>query len=193
MQALGRWVAVAVIGATGCAAGHAARSSETVPRPAASLVRGEEWRSEELGFAIDRPESDAWAVATGVLSPDGHPIPLVLAHEDGAQIVVQATEPVDTPANLAQLLHGRLSGEPMLKLGSPAPLRVASGREASGFRFAAEGDAKGRVAIVDCGGRIVLVVASWPEGGDVRVERDVDAVVRSVRESGADAARRDRM
>jgi hypothetical protein len=104
-----------------------------------------------------------------------------VAHSSGAQIVIQVSEPVDSPDRLAGLLHARLTAEPSLKLTMPHPLQVDAGLAACGFGFKADGDADGRVAIIDVGEHVVLVVASWPARAGERVVRDVDALVRSVR------------
>jgi hypothetical protein len=151
----------------------------------ASPVARETLTAPELGFSLEKPTGEAWVVATDVLSPDGHPIPLVVAHSSGAQVVVQVSEPVDSPARLAGLLHARLSAEPTLKLGPPRSVEVDAGLAASGFGFKAGADARGRVAIIDVGEHVVLVVASWPTNAGERVVHDIDGLVRSVRAAEA--------
>jgi hypothetical protein len=170
----------------GCAGGSAARGHALAPYVLATdaSAKPEPWVSDELGVALDKPAGDGWAAATDVVSPDGNAIPLVVAHgASGAQIVVQVSEPVDTPERLAAMLRARLSGEQALELGETRPVKVDSGSEAYGFPFHVEGEANGRVAIIQAGEHVVLIVASWPEDASRRVVDDVDGLVRSVRRS----------
>ena len=138
-------VLLAVLGGAACATTSGSPRSAVLASPASV----ETLTAPGLGFSVDKPNGDDWVVATDVLSPDGHPIPLVVAHASGAQIVIQVSEPVDSPDRLAGLLHARLTAEPALKLTVPRPVRVDAGLAASGFGFKADGDALGRVAIID--------------------------------------------
>lgn len=169
----------------GCAArSPAARSGARFPFDLArhAAAAGEEWISDELELAIEKPPGDAWAVATDVVSPDGNAIPLLVAHTTtGTQIVVQVSEPVDTPERLTRMLRSRLREEEALELDETKRLKNDAGGDAYGFSFHAEDDADGRVAVIRAGDHIVLVVASWPKGVDRRVIEEVDGLVRSVR------------
>jgi hypothetical protein len=150
-----------------------------------SAPHGDALTSDELGFTVNRPAGDDWAVATNVHSPDGSDIPIVVAHpESGAQIVLQVSERADTPQNLAEMLRSRLAAEPALDLSKPKRLTLDSGADASGFEFHVKGEAHGRVAVIDVGDHVVLVVASWPEDAGDEVVEAIDGVVKSVRQSG---------
>jgi hypothetical protein len=94
---------------------------------------------------------------------------------------VQVSEPVERPQALASLLHEKLDEDTALKLGQTRALRIDNGSEAYGFDFAVEGEARGRVAVIEVGEQIVLVVASWPENADPEVVEAIDGMVRSVR------------
>lgn len=184
------WAAtLGALGLAGCASTRAVQASEPAFVPVAAarpghLPQGEPFISKDLGFELDKPPGDSWALATNVTSPEGRSIPVVVAHpESGAQIVVQVSEPVETPEKLAKMLRDKLQAEKTLDLGQPGPLKVDSGGEAYGFDFRVKGEAKGRVAIIAVGEHIVLVVASWPENADQTIVKAVDGVVRSVRQS----------
>ncbi len=177
----------------GCASVHPVRTPlaaavtpiTAAASPVANEPHGETFSSKNLGFALNKPPGDSWAIATNVTSPDGRPIPLVVAHPtSGAQIVVQVSQSVERPKELADLLRQKLQSESTLALGQPQRLSVDSGREAYGFDFQVKGQADGRVAIIDCGDRVVLVVASWPKNAAPGIVRDIDGVVRSVRRAG---------
>jgi len=149
---------------------------------AANTTSGEPIDTGDLGFRMDRPSGDHWAVAKGLTSPDGNEIPVVVAHPaTGAQLVVQVAEPMESPRQLAGLLHRRLAGEQLIEMTEPRPVRVDSGEDAYGFDFRVRGEARGRVAIIEAGDRVVLVVASWPERVDHKIVEEIDQVVRSVR------------
>jgi hypothetical protein len=146
------------------------------------LAKGTPFSAPELGFEIDKPAGNDWAVATNVVSPEGRPIPVVVAHpQSGAQIVIQVSDPVDTPKTLAFMLRQKLQAEQHLDLGAPSRVNMDSGADAYGFDFAVKGEAKGRVAVISCGDEIILVVASWPVNANGQIVRDIDGVVRSVR------------
>jgi hypothetical protein len=191
-----RWAALGLVGVAlaGCATTARPRTVEgewsviAGTRPVGSgeeHPKGEALTSRELGFTLDRPAGDDWAVATNVHSPEGNDIPIVVAHpESGAQIVLQVSDIGDTPQNLATMLRSKLAAEESLELSEPARLENDSGAQASGFEFRVRGEAKGRVAVIDVGDHIVLVVASWPEDADETVVQAIDGVVRSVRQSG---------
>lgn len=161
---------------------------EAASSRAPTAPKGIPFTAPDLGFEIDKPAGNEWALATNVTSPEGRPIPIVVAHPDsGAQIVIQVSEPVDSPKLLASMLRDKLNAEQALAMGEPRKLRMNSGSEAYGFEFSVKGEAKGRVAVISTDTEIVLVVASWPEKVDQHVVVDIDSVVRSVRSAGATA------
>lgn len=145
-------------------------------------VKGKPFSAPELGFELDQPEGDDWALATGVTSPEGRDIPVVVAHpKSGAQIVVQVSRPDSTPEALAHMLKTRLEAELPMEIGDPEQLDMESGSDAYGFPFSIVGEASGRVAVIQVGDQVILVVASWPENAGADIVNDVDGVVRSVR------------
>jgi predicted Zn-dependent protease len=172
-----------------CATGHTTAVATTTPHQAVTasafhgtLARGVPFSSPELGFELDKPAGKSWAIATNVTSPEGRPIPVVVAHpQSGAQIVIQVSDPVDSPKSLTSMLRQKLQAEKSLTLGAPQKIKNDSGSEAYGFDFAVKGEAKGRVAVISIGQQIILVVASWPENANPQVIDDIDSVVRSVR------------
>lgn len=138
--------------------------------------------SPSLGVELDKPSGEGWALATDVISPQGNAIPVVVAHPaSGAQIVMQVSEAMDSPKSLATMLRTKLDEEGSLELGEAKQLKLDHGGDAYGFDFSVDGEAKGRVALIQLGEQIVLVVASWPPDAGARVEKDIDGVVRSVR------------
>lgn len=191
-MALGRtrqWLVAGALGlagtVTGACAGTTAVQRPDAPvevRPAAT--KGEAL-STEAGFQIDRPANGEWDIATDVLSPEGRPIPVVVAHPiSGAQIVVQVSELSEPPEQLAQLLRAKLAEEGFMELSDARRVETDAGADAYGFDFKVEDDALGRVALIEVAGQIVLVVASWPKSADDKLVNDIDTVVRSVRPSG---------
>lgn len=171
--------------AVGCTAARSqvtTTKDEAAPQTLQAKAQVESWTSPARDFELDRPASEEWALATDLESPEGRAIPLVVAHTGcGAQIVVQVSEPIDRPEAVAKMLRSKLADEKALKLSEAKALEVDSGAEAYGFDFAVDGEAKGRVAIIEVGEQMVLVVASWPEGADKSVVKDIDGVVKSVR------------
>lgn len=153
------------------------------PDHGATAAQGAEtFSSPTLGVELDKPASDGWALATDVVSPQGNAIPVVVAHPaSGAQIVMQVSEAMESPKSLATMLRSKLHEEGSLELGEPTQLTLDHGGDAYGFNFSVDGEAKGRVALIQLGEQIVLVVASWPPDAGARVEKDIDGVVRSVR------------
>lgn len=138
--------------------------------------------SSELGVELDKPEGSGWALATDVISPQGNAIPVVVAHPaSGAQIVMQVSDGIEPPDTLAAMLRHKLGEEGSINVGEAAPLQVDCGADAYGFDFSVDGEAKGRVALIQLGEQIVLVVASWPPDAEGRLEKDIDRVVKSVR------------
>jgi len=185
-------LAAAMSLSVGCTAARAAAPKATVeasaPPVAATIAakpivgKGTPFTSPDLGFELDKPAGESWALATNVTSPEGRPIPVVVAHpESGAQIVIQTSEPVESPKNLATMLREKLQTEQTLTLSRPEKLSITSGADAYGFNFAVKGEAKGRVAVIEVGEQVVLVVASWPENADKGVVQQIDDVVKSVR------------
>lgn len=148
----------------------------------ADATEAETFSSPDLGVELDKPKGDGWALATDVISPQGNPIPVVVAHPaSGAQIVMQVSEGLDSPKALATMLRAKLGEEGVIELGEPTELAINNGADAYGFDFSVDGEAKGRVALIQLGEQIVLVVASWPPDAGESVEKDIDGVVRSVR------------
>lgn len=172
--------------ATGRSAVVAGQHDVAAPGEKAQPAAGVPYTSQELGFELDKPAGEDWALATDVTSPEGRPIPVVVAHPDsGAQIVVQVSEPMGSPKDLAQLLRSRLQEEGFMRVGGEQQLQIDSGADAYGFDFSVEGEAAGRVAVIEVGQQFVLVIASWPENADGRLVSDIDEVVRSVRAPGS--------
>lgn len=184
-------VLTASVGMLGCATTQAPAARNAVVPAGTSAVstasqpngtRGEPFSSPENGFELDQPDGNGWAVATNVTSPEGRPIPVVVAHpESGAQIVVQVSQPDSPPEDLAKMLRMRLVEEMPLEIGDTERIEMESGSEAFGFPFTIQGEANGRVAVIQVGEQIVLLVASWPQNAGGQIVRDIDAVVRSVR------------
>lgn len=184
------------LASVGCASGPgktlAAQSGSRAigGSPATAASTTEPFTDTDRRFELDTPGGGAWALATDVTSPDGHAIPVVVAHPaSGAQMVVQVSEPVDSVESLASMLHDRLEAEASLQVGKPSPVTNDAGSSAYGFSFKLDGEANGRVAVIDLGQQVILVVASWPAGADQSVVDDIDGMVKSVRlPAGADPA-----
>lgn len=169
--------------AAGCASARpVAVAAPSVVEAKAKAPADESFSSAELGFELDKPQGEEWALATNVKAPDGNAIPVVVAHpQSGAQIVVQVSEPIDKPEALANMLRSRLVDQTPIELGEAERIRMDAGTDAFGFGFSVKGEAKGRVAVISLGEQIVLVVASWPEDADRSIVKAIDGVVKSVR------------
>lgn len=168
--------------AAGCTASRTAVPETSGTSARVQTAKGQPFSAPELGFELDQPEGGEWALATDVTSPEGREIPVVVAHpESGAQIVVQVSRPDSTPETLAHMLKTRLEAELPMQIGDPEQLSMDSGSDAYGFPFSIVGEASGRVAVIQVGDQVILVVASWPENADSDIVDDVDGVVRSVR------------
>lgn len=187
------WVTtiIFVSAATGCATSQDVHRSTAPVSISCSAPRCAEpaqanaidtFTSSKIGVELDKPKDGGWALATDVVSPQGNAIPVVVAHPDsGAQIVMQVSDGLDSPKAIATLLRQKLGEEGAIHLGETTALRIDNGADAYGFDFSVDGEAKGRVALIQLGEQIVLVVASWPPDAGNKLEKDVDAVVRSVR------------
>lgn len=186
------FIAAIAICASACASTrqHTSIPSTAPAQATAAGTKGESFTDPVLGFELDQPAGDGWALATGVSSPEGRDIPVVVAHpESGAQIVIQVSTPESNPKSLAHMLKTRLEVELPMNISDPEPIAMEFGGDAYGFAFVMSGEAAGRVAVIQLGEQMILVVASWPEDASTDIVSDIDAVVKSVRQPQGEAAK----
>lgn len=151
------------------------------PEPPVGAPAFGSFADTELGFALERPTGQGWAVSTGVATPDGLTIPLLVTHKSaGVQIVVQVAETDANPQEMARVLAEHIREEPGIATGTSMKIGNTAGQKAFGFGFRLGGQAAGRVAVVATGERMVLVIASWPAGAAPDVVGQVDRLVESV-------------
>lgn len=172
---VGRWgpalgIALAV---AGCASMKEAAREAAPEAPGANrFVDG------ELGFTIDRPSGEAWRFTPGGAAPEGIVVPVVVLHEDsGAQVVVQVAPAIASSEEFAGRLAMGLQSKPGFAIGD---LRELDGG-GTGFEFTLSDLVQGRVRVREApGGRIFVLLGTWPAGVPAGVIRDIDGIMASL-------------
>ncbi len=176
-----RWGALALVPLVACS--HA-RPVVAAHGGGAGMATFGTYVDHDYGFTLERPTGDGWSISTGVPSPDGFTIPLLVVHKrGGVQIVVQVADTDASPSKMARLLADHIKQDPAIATGSAQQIDNNAGEVAYGFGFRLGEEAAGRVAVVSMGDRMILVIASWPVGADGRLVDQVDRLVMSVRPS----------
>lgn len=199
------WAAVAGVVLAGCAGSKAATrgepsdvpvkeasaAPESTPAPVEPAVdpktaakdRGETFVDRENGFTIGRP-GEGWSFRPGEeLSTENIVVPVIVVDpESGAQVVVQIAPAVASPAQFAQRLTTGLQARDGFATSEVQPIPLADG--AVGFDFAVGDQVSGRVAILEgTGGRVYVLLATWPRGSPESVEKDVENILGSMKAS----------
>jgi hypothetical protein len=133
-------VAVAAL-AAGCASS----------KPASARIGAEGARAtshrfvdDDLGFAIERPDGEAWQFTQGSSAPDGIVVPVVVLHEDsGAQVVVQVAPGIASSEEFAGRLAMGLQSKPGFRIGGLTETPDGG----AGFEFALSDLVEGRVRV----------------------------------------------
>jgi hypothetical protein len=164
------WVALAV---AGCASTKEAAREAAPEAPSANrFIDG------ELGFTIERPSGEAWQFTPGGAAPEGIVVPVVVLHEDsGAQVVVQVAPAIASSEEFAGRLAMGLQSKPGFAIGD---LRELDGG-GTGFEFTLSDLVQGRVRVREApGGRIFVLLGTWPAGVPAGVIRDIDGIMASL-------------
>lgn len=189
----GLWGWGLVLLCTGCGASRSAggrpqQASQEAQATQAALARqgqpstARRYVDEDLGFEIVRPTAE-WQLdeTEDQNAPEGMAIPVVLRHRtSGAQVVLQVAPAIATPVQFAERLNAGLKEQPGFIASDPQPLPLSDG--AVGFDFQVEGGVRGRVAVTEgSSGRVLMMLATWPEGAPEDVSRSVEALFSGVR------------
>lgn len=174
----GRWGPLLglALAASGCAS-----TKDAGPEAGGEAVRPTSHRFVDggLGFAIERPDGEAWQFTQGGTAPEGIVVPVVVLHEDsGAQVVVQVAPGIASSEEFAGRLAMGLQSKPGFAIGD-----LAEGADGSaGFEFALSDLVQGRVRVHDgTGGQVFVLLGTWPANAPAVVVRDVDAIMASLK------------
>jgi len=150
------------------------------PRPPPRLQAPRMWTEQSGAFSIERPDGDRWSFRGNAPGPGGERLPLLArAPEVGAQLIVQNADGVSSLRQLARLLADHLQSEQGVHVDDVSKL-PARGGEAYGFGFSVSDEARGRIAVVQAGEHVALVIASWPMGAPPVVAEDVETMIGSL-------------
>jgi hypothetical protein len=150
------------------------------PRPPPRLQAPRMWTEQSGAFSIERPDGDRWSFRGNAPGPGGERLPLLArAPEVGAQLIVQNADGVSSLRQLARLLADHLQSEQGVHVEDVSKL-PARGGEAYGFAFSVSDEARGRIAVVQAGEHVALVIASWPMGAPPVVAEDVETMIGSL-------------
>lgn len=135
------------------------------------------WIDSELGFEIERPDGDEWEFAPGHAAPEGIVVPVIVLHvATGAQVVVQVAPDVAPAQEFAERLAVGLRSKPGFETTVPEPTR-----KGSAFRFTMGDSVLGSVGITGSGGRLYVLLGTWPASAPTAVERDVHLIMASLK------------
>jgi hypothetical protein len=167
-------VAVAAL-AAGCASS----------KPASARIGAEGARAtshrfvdDDLGFAIERPDGEAWQFTQGSSAPDGIIVPVVVLHEDsGAQVVVQVAPGIASSEEFAGRLAMGLQSKPGFRIGGLTETPDGG----AGFEFALSDLVEGRVRVHEgTSGQVFVLLGTWPTSAPDGVVRDIDRIMGSL-------------
>ena len=117
-------------------------------------------------------------------APDGGSIPLVISQAaKKAQVIVQVAPRVATAQEISTDLRDKLDEHPDIEAGKSQSLQKGA-EESYGFGFTAEGERAGRVAVVEGGDRLFVVIGSWPANADDALKKEVNGIFDSLHRSG---------
>lgn len=151
---------------------------EDKPRPSTA---GNTFIDREHGFTIARPEQ-GWTFKPGEdLNTENIVVPLIVAEPStGAQVVVQVAPAVASPTQFAERLTTGLQSRAGFSTSEVKPIPLADG--AVGFDFEVGEQVFGRVAVLEGrGGRVYVLLATWPRNSPTSVEQDVDHILKSIK------------
>ncbi|CAM3497282.1 hypothetical protein G4177_11145 [Corallococcus sp. ZKHCc1 1396] len=136
---------------------------------------------EDLGFEIVRPTAEWQLDETNERTPEGLAIPVILRHRvSGAQVVLQVAPGVATPTQFAERLTQGLRQQPGFTTTDPQPIALSD--SAVGFDFQVGDGVRGKVAVREGnGGRVLMMLATWPTELSEDVTGSVDELMAGVR------------
>ncbi|RKH74280.1 hypothetical protein [Corallococcus aberystwythensis] len=136
---------------------------------------------EDLGFEIIRPTAEWQLDETNERTPEGLAIPVILRHRvTGAQVVLQVAPGVATPVQFAERLTVGLRQQPGFTTTDPQPIALSD--SAVGFDFQVGEGVRGKVAVREGnGGRVLMMLATWPTEASAGITESVDALMAGVR------------
>ncbi|RYZ36904.1 MAG: hypothetical protein EOO71_30085 [Myxococcaceae bacterium] len=136
---------------------------------------------EDLGFEIVRPTAEWQLDETNERTPEGLAIPVILRHRvSGAQVVLQVAPGVATPTQFAERLTQGLRQQPGFTTTDPQPIALSD--NAVGFDFQVGDGVRGKVAVREGnGGRVLMMLATWPTELSEDVTVSVDELMAGVR------------
>ncbi|HWV39330.1 MAG TPA: hypothetical protein VN033_12750 [Vulgatibacter sp.] len=135
------------------------------------------WVDSDLGFEIERPPGDEWEFTPGHDAPEGIVVPVIVLHlATGAQVVVQVAPDVAPAQEFAERLAVGLRSKPGFETTVPEPTR-----KGSAFRFTMGDTILGSVGITGNGGRLYVLLGTWPASAPPTVERDVHLIMASLK------------
>jgi hypothetical protein len=160
-------------------AGDGTGGSGSADAAVASTTR--RYVDEDLGFEIVRPTSEWQLDETNERTPEGLAIPVILRHRvSGAQVVLQVAPGVASPTQFAERLTVGLRQQPGFVTTDPRPLALSD--NAVGFDFQVGDGVSGKVAVREGnGGRVLMMLATWPSEAATDVPASVDALMAGVR------------
>ena len=189
MKSLG-WAGLGAVGllvVSGCASGRGAVAERGTggsgpgdERAALEAPAARKYVDAEFGFEI-APMESGWVMdTTGVRTPEGLAIPVVMRHDGlGAQVVLQVAPAVASPTQFAERLTLGLRSQPGFTTSDPEPL--PDSESAVGFRFAMGDAVEGRVMVQEGSpGHIFLFMGTWPAGSPEGTAEQVGAVFKRV-------------
>ena len=136
---------------------------------------------EDLGFEIIRPTAEWQLDETNERTPEGLAIPVILRHRgSGAQVVLQVAPGVATPTQFAERLTQGLRQQPGFTTSDVQPIALSD--NSVGFDFQVGEGVRGKVAVREGnGGRVLMMLATWPTEVSEDVMQSVDTLLEGVR------------
>lgn len=145
------------------------------------------WVDSDLGFEIERPGGSDWDFSPGHEAPEGIVVPVIVVHAaTGAQVVVQVAPDVAPAQEFAERLAVGLRSKPGFTTSVPEPTR-----KGSAFHFAMGDSILGSVGITGGGGRLYVLLGTWPTSAPPTVERDIHLIMASLKTVALHEARAD--
>ena len=143
-------------------------------RPRSGATR---WVDSDLGFEIERPDGNEWEFTPGHEAPEGIVVPVIVLHvATGAQVVVQVAPDVAPAQEFAERLAVGLRSKPGFETTVPEP-----SHKGSSFRFTMGDSIFGSVGITGSGGRLYVLLGTWPASAPSTVERDIHLIMSSLK------------
>lgn len=174
---IGRWGAMlGLVGAAAaCASGKAGSAGVSADARRATSHR---FVDADTGFAIDRPDGEAWQFISGGVAPEGLVVPVIIVHEgSGAQVVVQVAPGIASSEEFAERLAMGLQSKPGFEIEEPRAMSDGG----TAFEFTLSNLVEGRVRVHEgSGDRIIVLLGTWPRDAPAEVVADVERIMASM-------------